>query len=236
MLKQIGHWLKQLGNSSKGNIDLQALPTPKVPANQPLHSSRLIVLDLETTGLNMSKDSVIAIGAVAIQNNAIGVSGVAGSGGADGIFVGANGTVSHTTTINNNTIFRVDNFAGIDILANDASTMNATITNNGVDNLDTFALAAIYTLVGGASVTDTASMCADIRSNTLDAGDVFGFDLFVDQISGSASYRFPGYAGGASGGAALDAFLAGQNTLVSGVQDSSTASNVSGTGSSCPTP
>jgi hypothetical protein len=169
-----------------------------------------------------------------IQNNAIGVSGQVGSGGAEGIFVGVNGTATHTTLVNNNTVVQVDNFAGIDVLANNASTMNATITNNTVDNLDPFAFVGINTIVGGTGAGDTSSICADIRSNTLDAGDVFGFDIFIDQSSVSASYRFPGYVGVTSGGAALDAFLAGQNTLVSGFQDSLAAANVTGTGTTCP--
>lgn len=74
MLTQFKHWLRRLGNPGKGKTQPDNLPPPKTPANQPLQDSRLIVLDLETTGLNMSKDSVIAIGAVAIQSNAIDLS------------------------------------------------------------------------------------------------------------------------------------------------------------------
>ncbi|QBM16598.1 hypothetical protein MARI_06860 [Marinobacter sp. JH2] len=52
-------------------IDTENLPTPKTVGEQKLFRSRLIVLDLETTGLNMAKDEVIAIGAVAIEKGAI---------------------------------------------------------------------------------------------------------------------------------------------------------------------
>lgn len=52
-------------------MDTSDLPAPKRPAGQHLSDQRLIVLDLETTGLNPAKDEVIAIGAVAIDGLAI---------------------------------------------------------------------------------------------------------------------------------------------------------------------
>lgn len=49
---------------------LKALPPP--PAlDAPLHKQRFVVLDLETTGLNLSRDIVISIGAVTIEDGAI---------------------------------------------------------------------------------------------------------------------------------------------------------------------
>lgn len=41
------------------------------PAPTALHKSRLVVFDLETTGLNLRKDKPIAVGAVAIENSAL---------------------------------------------------------------------------------------------------------------------------------------------------------------------
>ena len=70
MFSNVKRWLslKRNGHSS---IDMENLPSPKTAGDQSLSSSRLIVLDLETTGLNTAKDEVIAIGAVAIEKGAI---------------------------------------------------------------------------------------------------------------------------------------------------------------------
>lgn len=47
------------------------LRTPAVPATCPLNEQRLVVLDLETSGLDMRRDIVLSIGAVVIENGAI---------------------------------------------------------------------------------------------------------------------------------------------------------------------
>ncbi|OEY67833.1 PolC-type DNA polymerase III [Marinobacter sp. X15-166B] len=49
-------------------LDLASLPAIKPLTDAPLATSRLVVLDLETTGLNPKKDQVIAVGAVAIDH------------------------------------------------------------------------------------------------------------------------------------------------------------------------
>ncbi|NMT65418.1 3'-5' exonuclease [Marinobacter orientalis] len=71
MLEQIKGWIERLRTGRTGGPDREHLPTPKTAGDQRLSDCRLIVLDLETTGLNASKDEVIAIGAVAISGNAI---------------------------------------------------------------------------------------------------------------------------------------------------------------------
>ncbi|WBU39845.1 MULTISPECIES: 3'-5' exonuclease [Marinobacter] len=71
MLDYIKQWLAQRRGGAVGNHDPENLPTPKTVSDQPLTRCRLIVLDLETTGLNASKDEVIAIGAVAIEGGVI---------------------------------------------------------------------------------------------------------------------------------------------------------------------
>ncbi|RMJ02177.1 DNA polymerase III PolC-type [Marinobacter litoralis] len=70
MFSNVKHWLSAKRNG-RPNIDTENLPTPKAAGDQSLFNSRLIVLDLETTGLNTAKDEVIAIGAVAIEKGAI---------------------------------------------------------------------------------------------------------------------------------------------------------------------
>lgn len=49
----------------------QALSAPAPLDERPLHQQRIVVLDLETTGLNMRRDLVLAIGAVVIDHGAI---------------------------------------------------------------------------------------------------------------------------------------------------------------------
>ena len=49
----------------------QALALPAPLDERPLHQQRFVVLDLETTGLNLRRDLVLAIGAVVIDDGAI---------------------------------------------------------------------------------------------------------------------------------------------------------------------
>ncbi|TDV59532.1 PolC-type DNA polymerase III [Pseudomonas sp. LP_7_YM] len=47
------------------------LASPAVLSEQPLREQRWVVLDLETSGLNMNRDQVLSIGAVVIEDSAI---------------------------------------------------------------------------------------------------------------------------------------------------------------------
>lgn len=71
MLDNFKAWLNDRLTGKAESQDLAHLPPPRAAGNQPLENLRLIVLDLETTGLNPAKDKVIAIGAVAIDGLAI---------------------------------------------------------------------------------------------------------------------------------------------------------------------
>lgn len=70
MLDDFKDWLSRTLNR-EGHLSLPHLPPPELLAEQPLDATRLVVVDLETTGLNPAKDQVIAIGGVAIAGGAI---------------------------------------------------------------------------------------------------------------------------------------------------------------------
>ncbi len=70
MLKQITQWIERYRSGNPSQL-LDNLPKPKTPGDQLLSQCRLVVLDLETTGLNPAKHEVIAIGAVAITGGVI---------------------------------------------------------------------------------------------------------------------------------------------------------------------
>lgn len=50
------------------------LAAPCTLDERPLHQQRFVILDLETSGLNMRRDQVLSIGAVVIENGAIDLS------------------------------------------------------------------------------------------------------------------------------------------------------------------
>lgn len=71
MLDTLKTWLNDKLTGTSERHDLAHLAAPRALGDQRLENLRLIVLDLETTGLNPAKDKVIAIGAVAIDRLAI---------------------------------------------------------------------------------------------------------------------------------------------------------------------
>ncbi|MBZ9783486.1 3'-5' exonuclease [Pseudomonas sp. REP124] len=66
-------WLRPAGPSLSGELQqrLQRLPAAPVLGECSLREQRWVVLDLETTGLNLNKDRVLSIGAVVIEDGAI---------------------------------------------------------------------------------------------------------------------------------------------------------------------
>ncbi|MGO1461695.1 MAG: 3'-5' exonuclease [Marinobacter sp.] len=74
MLEKIKQWIEHRRSGLTSNMPPENLPSPKSPGDQLLSDCRLIVLDLETTGLHPNKDEVIAVGAVAITGGAIDLS------------------------------------------------------------------------------------------------------------------------------------------------------------------
>ncbi|MBS3802912.1 MAG: 3'-5' exonuclease [Oleiphilaceae bacterium] len=68
MFDHVKDWLNRTFTETERHHALESLPPPKAPEGQALSECRLVVLDCEMTGLNPSKDQVIAVGAVAISN------------------------------------------------------------------------------------------------------------------------------------------------------------------------
>jgi DNA polymerase-3 subunit epsilon len=66
-------WLRPSGPMLSGDLQLrlQHLPAATEPSECSLREQRWVVLDLETTGLNLNKDRVLSIGAVVIEDGAI---------------------------------------------------------------------------------------------------------------------------------------------------------------------
>lgn len=65
------NWLNRLKKSPSIKAKAEDFPRPQTIDFTPLKETRFVVMDLETTGLNISKDQVIAVGAVVIENNEI---------------------------------------------------------------------------------------------------------------------------------------------------------------------
>ena len=66
-------WLhkKKPGLSAVQQQRLAQLPKPRVLGDDSLRSQRWVVVDLETTGLNLNRDQVLSIGAVVIEDGAV---------------------------------------------------------------------------------------------------------------------------------------------------------------------
>ncbi|MBY8947526.1 MULTISPECIES: PolC-type DNA polymerase III [unclassified Pseudomonas] len=66
-------WLrtKKPGLDSTQQQRLEQLRKPSPLGNDPLRSQRWVVVDLETSGLNLNRDQVLSIGAVVIEDGAV---------------------------------------------------------------------------------------------------------------------------------------------------------------------
>ncbi|MFK7972215.1 MAG: beta strand repeat-containing protein [Bacteroidia bacterium] len=180
-----------------------------------------------------------------ISNNAIGLSGSAGTGSVtgSGISAGAEkngaggGILAHTVSILNNTILGVTGYVGIDVRANNGASaasraeVYATINGNTVNELGGFAFAALALSAGGSAVSgDFSSMCSNVNGNTLNASGASaggGNAIYVEQISSDARHNFPAYSGSGNGefaacgagtaSAGLNTYMAGRtNTMTNG--------------------
>jgi hypothetical protein len=185
-----------------------------------------------TTGTLSGTVNANTIGTAATSNS--------GSQGNDiGLF--AEGSVTETLAITNNSLFQYDNEAGISFLDREGNpTMNLTITGNTIADPGTF---GSWGLLGeaGATTGDNGTVCAAISGNSLkgsaQAGQG-GADIELDQ-GFNTTIKLPGYAGGSQDTNAVVSFLQGNNT---GNGTPSGIATTSGTGggftgaASCPAP
>lgn len=168
----------------------------------------------------------LAVASGTIMDNTIGVVATANSGSAQasGIDVESSGGGDMVALVSNNLV-RQYNGNGIQLVAGDQMgnpvAYQVTVTGNTVSNPGTAGpLATGWNGVGlnnGIVSTDSFASCVDIKTNVL-TGSGAGVispnnnDLRLRQRQ-STSVRLPGYAGAANDNSAVQAFLAGQNTL-----------------------
>jgi len=88
--------------------------------------------------------------------------------------------------------------------------MDATVTGNTVTLTSLSALQGINVDSGTLS-TDTVSVCADIKTNTV--ADLASSDIRVRNRQAGTTFRLPGYAGSATDTLAVTVFLTTQNTI-----------------------
>jgi hypothetical protein len=182
-----------------------------------------------------------------ISGNVIGVSGIPGSGSqtGNGIAVVLNSQGSHTAAITNNTVVQYA-ANGIDVLARDGLPigppphLSATVTGNTVaEPYGLFAFVGLRVQAGAVS-SDTHTVCADIRANSLEgsAGSVPPTWDFRLRQRFATTMNLPGYTGAPDDTAAVVAFLQGQNTGTptgSATRDPG-GGGYTGTGTACPLP
>jgi len=176
-----------------------------------------------------------------IDGNIIGTSGDAFSGGF-GITATQNGAGTLNATISNNTIVQYDGDHGMLLQARDGSgRLNAEVTGNTISEpADAFVFDGLG-INAGAISTDTSTVCADVRNNTLtgsSGASSGGADFLVATTSGAPAgptVILPGYGGTAKDAGAIVSFVQSQNVgMPSGAAFFSANSvGVLGTGSSC---
>ncbi len=196
------------------------------------------------TAILVQKATGIASAQGRIDNNQVGLSGVADSGSSQGsgIAVDALGQGTHTTSVTNNTVRQVRQ-DGMVVTSGEVGgadsgvvTMNATVTGNTVSEP-----AIARTLTGFRStVADPAATvveCLDLQGNVLTGAGPQSGDIRVLHGIDTNTVRLPGYAGGPYDAAAVIAYLNGRNTSSRTVANAPAAGpGYVNAGASCPQP
>jgi hypothetical protein len=185
--------------------------------------------DAVGNGLTIVKTTGASSQTGTFSGNTIGVSGTANSGSAegDGIKLQTVGQGTLTWTVDNNQIYGYNNF-GVDVLAGGSATLqsgavNATITNNTIaepgNTAGTLGVAknGVHLNIGTVP-GDTYSACAAITGNSLASAGADavpsvggGQDVRVRQRQ-ATTIRLPGYGGANNDNAAVETFIAGNNS------------------------
>jgi hypothetical protein len=157
-----------------------------------------------------------------ISGNTLGKTGALASGSnGDGIDVTANGNANITVTITNNNV-RQWKLLGLNLVPRDgAATLNATVTGNAIgEPFDAVNSAQAILLNAGPAGTETGSSCVDIGgagalANSFPGAFTPGIAPLRVRQRASTTVLLPGYVGGNTDTAAVNAFLSGRNNAVS---------------------
>ena len=195
------------------------------------------------SGITLQKASDGTLLSGTINNNQIGLNGVAASGSAagNGIFGSFAGTGTITLAITNNIVRNYEGNAGLYFDNTDGSyAANFTITGNTVSQPGASAFAGLALSAGAPASADTILVCAAITGNDMSTGDPFNStDIIVGGgASGGSFLRLPGYGG--SSLADVETFIRNNNlntgtTAVVAYSDPGPATIFTG-GASCATP
>ena len=174
--------------------------------------------------LNKSAGTGSMVGS--FSGNAIGATGVAGSGGDGLTVVSAADGVSHIASITANAISNYS-LSGIELTAGAAGMLDATVSNNFLQEPGATAQHGVRAS-SGITPTSTAIMCLAMSNNVMNgSGPVSDFRLIQ---GGLATMRLPFYAGAKDNNDAVVAFVRSLQQLNTETNPTGLASNTVASG------
>jgi VCBS repeat-containing protein len=195
--------------------------------NNGITGARIEGITVDTPGSQISAQPAQVD--VTISGNTIGNVGVNGSGSSsgNGIGVRSNGAATVKALVTNNNVSQYANDSGLELLQNDGSgSINATVRGNTVTKPATVAEAEPIQfgirMIAGSDVGDKGTSCFDVGgagalANNLTGSSSAGFANIRFSMNGEATAQLAGYLGGANDEGAVNAYLAGRNTVPNGV-------------------
>ena len=208
-------------------------------------SGNSIMRNRQGGAIHMNKGSGTGALSGSITNNTIGTTGVNKSGSieASGIVIGARGASgTHTTLVEDNSVFGWNDRAIILENGEGNSTLNATVRGNTANTFDSInGLHGLHADIG-INAGDAGSVCLDAggaladRNHLTLAGNepAGGADIRVRRGS-AINLRMPGYAGGPDDDAAVSSYLSGRNDVTT-LSITSPGSGTYSGGGACPLP